>query len=296
MATATLPTTETVEQLLGDDAASLLEHRVRDGAPRRCCTCRGPISSTASGPAPTAPTRCCATSRRSISTAGSAAPATCRSSRSTRASSTPPARRSLPIPSTSTPASIVELAVEGGCNAVASTFGVLGRGVAALGAPDPVHRQAQPQRAADLSEQRSTRSCSAPSSEAWNIGAVAVGATIYFGSDGGRPPDPGGVAGVRRGARARHGHDPLVLPAQPGLQEGRRRLRARRRSHRSGEPPRRHHRGRHHQAEAADQQRRIHGAQLRQDRGRRLHEAHVAITRSTSAATRCSTATRDGSA
>ena len=26
MATATLPTTETVEQLLGDDAASLLEH------------------------------------------------------------------------------------------------------------------------------------------------------------------------------------------------------------------------------------------------------------------------------
>ena len=32
MATATLPTTESVEQLLGDDATSLLEHRVRDGA------------------------------------------------------------------------------------------------------------------------------------------------------------------------------------------------------------------------------------------------------------------------
>ena len=48
------------------------------------------------------------------------------------------------------PENIVELAIEGGCNAVASTLGVLGVGRAPVRPPDPVHRQAQPQRAADL--------------------------------------------------------------------------------------------------------------------------------------------------
>ena len=46
------------------------------------------------------------------------------------------------------PENIVKLAIEGGCNAVASTFGVLGT-----------------------------------VKEAWNMGAIAVGATIYFGSE-----------------------------------------------------------------------------------------------------------------
>ena len=54
-----------------------------------------------------------------------------------------------------------------------------------------------------------------------------------------------------------HGDDPLVLPAQPRVQEGRRRLRARGRPDRPGQPPRRDDRGRHHQAEAADHQRRL---------------------------------------
>jgi class I fructose-bisphosphate aldolase len=47
-------------------------------------------------------------------------------------------------------ANIVELAMAGGCNAVASTLGVLGSGRAALRPQDPVPGQTQPQRAADL--------------------------------------------------------------------------------------------------------------------------------------------------
>ena len=56
---------------------------------------------------------------------------------------------------------------------------------------------------------------------------------------------------------------------------GRRRLPRRRRPHRPGQPPRRHHRGRHHQAEAAREQRRLQRAQgLRQDQPARLRRAH----------------------
>ena len=58
--------------------------------------------------------------------------------------------------------------------------------------------------------------------QAYDMGAAAVGATIYFGSDGVDPPDRRGRRGLRRGPRARHGHRPLVLPAQQRLQEGRR--------------------------------------------------------------------------
>ena len=145
--------------------------------------------------------------------------------RSTRGSSTRPARRSRPTPSTSTPGKIVELAVEGGCNAVASTFGVLGA-VSRKWAhkipfivkinhnelltyperlrPDPVrHGQGglEPRR-----------------------GRCRRHDLLRFRRR--RPADPGDLARVRRSARARHGDDPLVLPAQPGVQEGRRRLRA----------------------------------------------------------------------
>ena len=55
------------------------------------------------------------------------------------------------------PENIVKLAIEGGCNAVASTFGVLGAVLAQVRAQDPVHRQDQPQRAAHLSRTSSTR-------------------------------------------------------------------------------------------------------------------------------------------
>ena len=80
------------------------------------------------------------------------------------------------------PENIVKLAIEGGCNAVASTFGVLG-----IVARKYAHRipflvkinhnelLAYPSKF-DQTMYGSVR-------QAWNMGAVAVGATIYFGSD-----------------------------------------------------------------------------------------------------------------
>ena len=183
-------------------------------------------------------------------TAAWAAPATCRSSRSTRASSTPAAASFAPNPLYFDPANIVKLAIEGGCNAVATTFGVLGAVSPPVRPQDPVHRQAQPQRAAHLPEQV-------------RPGHVRLGARGVEPRRGRRrrhhllrsteadAPAPGGRRGLRGGPRARHVHGAVVLPAQRRLQEGRGRLQRRGRPHRPGQPPRRHHPGRHHQAEAA---------------------------------------------
>lgn len=79
------------------------------------------------------------------------------------------------------PENIVQLAIEGGCNAVASTFGVLG-----IVARKYAHK------IPFLVKINHNELLSYPNSydqilfgtikEAWNMGAVAVGATIYFGS------------------------------------------------------------------------------------------------------------------
>ena len=55
-----------------------------------------------------------------------------------------------PNPAYFDPGNIVELAVEGGCNAVASTLGRPGLHLAEVRAPHPLPRQAEPQRAVDL--------------------------------------------------------------------------------------------------------------------------------------------------
>src|SRR6059036_3283132 len=78
-------------------------------------------------------------------------------------------------------AQIVELAIEGGCNAVASTFGVLG---------SVARRYAH--RIPFICKLNHNELLTYPNhydqilfgtvEEAWNMGAVAVGATIYFGS------------------------------------------------------------------------------------------------------------------
>ncbi|MBI2162779.1 MAG: class I fructose-bisphosphate aldolase, partial [candidate division NC10 bacterium] len=79
------------------------------------------------------------------------------------------------------PEKIVELAIEGGCNAVASTFGVLGA----------VARK-YAHRIPFIVKLNHNEFLTYPNTydqilfgtveEAWNLGAVAVGATIYFGS------------------------------------------------------------------------------------------------------------------
>lgn len=87
-----------------------------------------------------------------------------------------------PNPEYFDPAKIVELAIEGGCNAVASTFGVLGA----------VARK-YAHRIPFLVKINHNELLTYPNKfdqimfgtirEAWNMGAVAVGATVYFGSD-----------------------------------------------------------------------------------------------------------------
>ena len=78
---------------------------------------------------------------------------------------------------------IIELAIEGGCNAVATTFGVLGS----------VSRK-YAHRIPFIVKLNHNELLTCPNGydeimygsveEAWNLGATAVGATIYFGSDG----------------------------------------------------------------------------------------------------------------
>ena len=80
------------------------------------------------------------------------------------------------------PQGIVELAIEGGCNAVASTYGVLGAVARKYAHKIPF-----------IVKINHNEFISYPNAfdqimfgtirDAWNMGAVAVGATIYFGSE-----------------------------------------------------------------------------------------------------------------
>ena len=86
-----------------------------------------------------------------------------------------------PNPAYFDPANIIELALEGGCNAVASTFGVLG-----MTARRYAHRIPY------IVKVNHNELVTHPNTheqimfgtirQAWDMGAVAVGATVYFGS------------------------------------------------------------------------------------------------------------------
>ena len=87
---------------------------------------------------------------------------------------------------------------------------------------DPLHREDQPQRAADLPQQVRPDHVRHREAGAADMGAAAVGATIYFGSaESGRQIVEVSQA-FAAGPRAGHGDRALVLPAQHRLQEGRR--------------------------------------------------------------------------
>ncbi len=182
MATATQPSTGTLEHLLGDQAASLLEHR-----------CETVSKTMLHLPGPDFVNRVWTGSDRSnqvlrnlnsiyqhgrLSGTGyvSILPVDQGIEHSAGASF-------APNPEYFDPEKIVELAVEGGCNAVASTFGVLGAVSRRWAHRIPFivkinHNELLTYpNGADQIQFGTVR-------EAWNIGAVAVGATIYFGSDG----------------------------------------------------------------------------------------------------------------
>ncbi len=80
------------------------------------------------------------------------------------------------------PENIVKLAIEGGCNAVASTFGVLGAVARKYAHKIPFVLKVNHN---ELLTYPNTfdQIMFAQIEDAWNMGCVAVGATIYFGSD-----------------------------------------------------------------------------------------------------------------
>ncbi|MDB9702445.1 class I fructose-bisphosphate aldolase [Flavobacteriales bacterium] len=80
------------------------------------------------------------------------------------------------------PENIVKLAVEGGCNAVASTFGVLASCSRQYAHRIPFIVKLNHNEMLTYPETFSQISFGSVE-EAWNLGAAAVGATIYFGSE-----------------------------------------------------------------------------------------------------------------
>lgn len=90
-----------------------------------------------------------------------------------------------PNPAYFDPANIVELAIEGGCNAVASTLGVLGSVARRYAHKIPFvvkinHNDAL------VYPTSYDQTLFAQVKQAHDMGAIAVGATIYFGSEGSR--------------------------------------------------------------------------------------------------------------
>lgn len=80
------------------------------------------------------------------------------------------------------PENIVKLAIEGGCNAVASTYGVLGAVARKYAHKIPMVVKINHNEFISYPN-RFDQIMFGTIKDAWNMGAVAVGATIYFGSD-----------------------------------------------------------------------------------------------------------------
>ncbi len=161
-----------------------------------------------------------------------------------------------PNPALFDPENIIELAIEGGCNGVASTMGVLGTMSRKYAHRIPFIVKINHNEIADLPH---ALSAGAVRQRRAGLGPGRRGRRRdgllrrrELGRDAGRDRRV-----LRPGARAGDGDDPLVLSAPAGLQEGRRRLSRGGRPDGPGQPPGRHHRGRHRQAEAGDQQQRL---------------------------------------
>lgn len=87
-----------------------------------------------------------------------------------------------PNPAYFDPENIIKLAVEGGCNAVATTLGVLGMVSRKYAHRIPFIAKINHNELLTYPNQFD-QIMFATVEQAWNLGAVAIGATIYFGSD-----------------------------------------------------------------------------------------------------------------
>lgn len=87
-----------------------------------------------------------------------------------------------PNPKYFDPENIVKLAIEGGCNAVASTFGILGAVSRKYAHKIPFITKINHNELLTYPN-KYEQTLFGTVKEAWNLGAVAIGATIYFGSE-----------------------------------------------------------------------------------------------------------------
>src|ERR1700753_594312 len=180
MATATKNGTGTLESLLGDDAASLLEHRSTTIA-KELLHLPGPDFVDRVWAQSDRPTRVLR-SLESIYANGrlggtgyvSILPVDQGIEHSAGASF-------APNPAYFDPENIVELAVEGGCNAVASTYGVLGAVARRWAHKIPFIVKINHNELLTYPN-RFDQILFGTVKQASDLGAVAVGATIYFGS------------------------------------------------------------------------------------------------------------------
>ena len=171
---------------------------------------------------------------------------------------------------------IVRLAVAGGCNAVASTFGVLGSVARKYAHKIPFIVKINHNELLTYPN-KFDQIMFGEVQQAAEMGAAAVGATIYFGSEeSGRQI----VEVAQAFAMAHEMGLATVLWCylrNPAFKKDKD-YHVERGPHGAGQPPRRDAPGRHHQAEGAREQRRLRGAQrgrgeLRQVRQADLHRA-----------------------
>ena len=133
-----------------------------------------------------------------------------------------------PNPQYFDPENIVKLAIEGGCNAVASTFGVLGTVARNYAHKIPFIVKINHNELLTLPN-KFDQVLFGTVKEAHNMGAVAVGATIYFGSDESTRQITEIGEAFAQAHELGHGLHSLVLLAQFEIQNRRRRHACRRR-------------------------------------------------------------------
>jgi class I fructose-bisphosphate aldolase len=174
-------TVKDIEQLLGPDAKSLLEHQCK-GIPKEMLHLPGPDIVDRVFAASDRPPQVLRSLQALVNTgrlAGSGylsiLPVDQGIEHSAGASF-------APNPIYFDPEKIVELAIEGGCNAVASTFGVLGATARKYAHKIPFIVKINHNEFLSYPN-KYDQILFGTVEEAWNLGAVAAGATIYFGSE-----------------------------------------------------------------------------------------------------------------
>ena len=256
-----------IEAILGDDAQAPRSISARRSR-RTACTCRGPTSSTASFALSDRSPRVLASLQALFDTGRLAG---------TGYVSILPVDQGIehsagasfaPNPAYFDPENIVKLAIEGGCNAVASTLGVLGSVARKYAHKIPfILKLNHNEFLSYPNTYDQIRFASVK--QAFDMGAAGVGATIYFGSEESKRQIQEVTEMFQQAHELGHVHRAVVLPAERGVQDQGGRLSPGRRPDRAGQPPRRDDRGRHHQAEAARDQRRLQRASTSARRTRR---------------------------